>query len=96
MASVIDKYLDQIRKYLRKNSIEKAYIDEFVENLSTQLYTQLEEFRAQNSDLSLEDAEIHVLTNCEPVKIVVHRVVTELKSDEPRVTSTLSASNSIV
>ena len=85
MVNVIDKYLDQIKKYLRKNSIETAYIDEFVENLSTQLYTQLEEIRAQNSDLSLEDAEINVLTNCEPVKIVVQRVVTELRSDEPRV-----------
>ena len=85
MASIIEKYLDQIKKHLRKNSIDKEYIEEFTENLSNQLNIQLEEFRAQNSELSLEEAEIHILTNCEPVKVVVYRVVSELKSDEPRV-----------
>ena len=85
MVSIINKYLDQIKKNLKKNSIDKDYIDEFTENLCNQLEIQLEELQAQSVDLSLEEAEIQVLTRCEPVEIVVQRVVAELRAHEPRV-----------
>ncbi|MFX0126139.1 MAG: hypothetical protein ACFFAE_21135 [Candidatus Hodarchaeota archaeon] len=87
MAKLIDKYLKQIEEKLIDNSIASEFIEEFIDNLTDQLTIMLEEIQDQEPKLTLEDAEVRILTQCESVDIVVKRVVRELKEYEPRITA---------
>ncbi|MHA1228145.1 MAG: hypothetical protein ACTSPV_15480 [Candidatus Hodarchaeales archaeon] len=43
MAEIIENYIEQISRNLKLNSIDQKYIEEFIDNLRDQLYTQIEE-----------------------------------------------------
>lgn len=87
MAKLIDKYLKQIEKRLKDKSVPSEDIEEFIDNLADQLATMLEEVQEKEPTLSLEDVEVSVLTQCEPVEKVIERVIKELKADEPWITA---------
>ncbi|UCG00639.1 MAG: hypothetical protein JSW11_13595 [Candidatus Heimdallarchaeota archaeon] len=82
MAKLIEKYLNQIGEKLKDKSIPAEYIEEFIDNLADQLATMLDEVQEKEPTLSLEDAEVGVLTQSEPVDQVVGQVIKELKTDD--------------
>lgn len=81
MVRFFDIYLSQIRKKLQQKAISAEETEEFIDNLEDQLYSMLEEIQGKEFDLTQSEAEVAVLTQCEPVEIVVHRVVEQLNSD---------------
>ncbi|MHA1974504.1 MAG: hypothetical protein ACTSW1_16010 [Candidatus Hodarchaeales archaeon] len=85
MADIIDNYIQQISKNLRINKIDEKYIEEFIDNLRAQLYAQIEEIQKYKPVLDEKEAEIQVLTKCEPVETVVNRVIKELLPEQPKV-----------
>ena len=82
MAQLIQKYISQIRKKLCKRNIPLPFIEEFIDNLEEQLLSMLEELLLQEPSLSSDDAQISVLSSCEPVNTVVERVVHEYQSKD--------------
>jgi PadR family transcriptional regulator, regulatory protein PadR len=82
MVEVFDKYLSQIRKKPKMQSVKKEFIDEFLENLSDQLYSMLDELMTQEPELDESDAIVSVLSSCESVDVVVTQVVTQYHSNE--------------
>ncbi|MFX0125341.1 MAG: hypothetical protein ACFFAE_17060 [Candidatus Hodarchaeota archaeon] len=86
MTELIKKYLDQIEEKLKDKSIPSEYSEEFIDNLEDQLAIMLEEIQEKEPTLSLEDVEVRVLTQCEPVEKVIERVIKELKTEESWIT----------
>ncbi|MFX1514771.1 MAG: hypothetical protein ACFFC6_00535 [Promethearchaeota archaeon] len=87
MTDLIKKYLNQIEEILKDKSIPPEYIEEFIDNLADQLTTMVEETQEKEPTLSLEDVEVRVLTQCEPVEKVIERVTQELKTEESWITA---------
>ena len=77
MLNPISNYLNQIKKQLKIKKIAEELIEEFIENLEDQLHIMKEEIHRKEPSLSDVDQEIQVLTQCEPVDLVVKRVVHE-------------------
>ncbi|MGY5853694.1 MAG: hypothetical protein RTU92_09030, partial [Candidatus Thorarchaeota archaeon] len=80
MVELFNKYLSQIRKKLKRQSVPKEFIDEFLVNMGDQLYSMLEELESREPELDRSDATVSVLSSCEPVDIVVTRVVEQYHS----------------
>ena len=82
MTKSIKNYLNEIEDKLKESLVPSDYIEEFIDNLADQLTTMVDEAREKEPTLNLEDVEASVLTQCEPVKKVIERVITELKTEE--------------
>ena len=89
MVELFEKYLSQIGKKLKRQSVAKDFIDEFLENMSDQLYSMLEELMIQEPELDRSDAIISVISSCDSVDDVVSQVVEQYRSKEgvPRIDS---------